>query len=98
MTQELEEQKYDSAELEDMFNRFISLSEENFEVVFNKLDSIDNKLGSIDNKLGSIDNNLDEVSSKIECIMLQGKEKLNKLKEISSDISDINTILNTRGD
>ena len=91
MTQELEEQRYDSAELEDMFNRFISLSEENFEVVFNKLDSIDNKLGSIDN-------NLDEVSSKIECIMLQGKEKLNKLKEISSDISDINTILNTRGD
>ena len=84
MTQELEEQRYDSAELEDMFNRFISLSEENFEVVFNKLDSIDN--------------NLDEVSSKIECIMLQGKEKLNKLKEISSDISDINTILNTRGD
>ena len=84
MTQELEEQRYDSAELEDMFNRFISLSEENFEVVFNKLDSIDN--------------NLDEVSSKIECIMLQGKEKLNKLKEISSDISDINTISNTRGD
>ena len=84
MTQELEEQRYDSAELEDMFNRFISLSEENFEVVFNKLDSIDN--------------NLAEVSGKIECIMLQGKEKLNKLKEISSDISDINTILNTRGD
>ena len=84
MTEELEEQRYDSAELENMLNRFISLSEENFEVVFNKLDSIDN--------------NLDEVSSKIECIMLQGKEKLNKLKEISSDISDINTILNTRGD
>ena len=84
MTEELEEQKYDSAELENMLNRFISLSEQNFEVVFNKLDSIDN--------------NLAEVSGKIECIMLQGKEKLNKLKEISSDISDINTILNTRGD
>lgn len=84
MTEELEEQRYDSVELENMLNRFISLSEQNFEVVFNKLDSIDN--------------NLDGVSGKIEYIMLQGKENLNKLREISSDISDINTMLNKRGD